>query len=173
MRAPSRIFLVGMMGCGKSAVGRELARRIGWGFIDTDALVEALSGYTVSELFKLQGEEAFRSEESRALRLAAARKSVVVATGGGAVLREHNRSLMRKTGWVTYLEADPVVLAQRVTSRRGSKRPLLDGRDPVKALRDLLKARQAFYQDAAHAMVPALGSVKQVAEAVQAAWPKD
>jgi shikimate kinase len=170
MKGVSRCFLVGMMGCGKSAVGRELARRLGWAFIDTDDLVEAMTGFSVASLFEKLGEEGFRAEESRALRLAAARKSVVVATGGGAVLREANRALMHKSGWVAYLETDPTVLAQRV-ARRGPKRPLLDVKDPAKALRDILKLRQPLYLEAAHASLPTLGSVRQVAEAVMAAMP--
>ena len=72
MKGVSRCFLVGMMGCGKSAVGRELARRLGWAFIDTDDLVEAMTGFSVASLFEKLGEEGFRAEESRALRLPAA-----------------------------------------------------------------------------------------------------
>jgi shikimate kinase len=170
MKGVSRCYLVGMMGSGKSAVGRELAQRMGWAFIDTDDLVEAMTGFRVAALFAKLGEEGFRAEEARALRLAAARRDVVVATGGGMVLKEANRVLRHKTGWVVYLEADPAVLAQRV-AHGGPKRPLLDGKDSIKALRDILKLRQPFYLEAAHVSLPTSGSIRQVAEAVLTAMP--
>jgi shikimate kinase len=138
-----RLVLVGMMGAGKSTVGRLLSRRLGWSYLDSDAQVVAETGYTVPELFAERGEAAFRAEEERVLAVAlSGTEPVVVSAAGGVVLSEANRHLMARSGTVVWLRADPRVLARRVG--RGAGRPLL-GDDPAGALVDLDAVRRPLY----------------------------
>ena len=142
-----RILLVGMMGAGKTTVGKLTARELGWDYLDSDAEVEAETGATVPELFARDGETAFREAEARALRAACARASnVVVSVAGGAVLRPENRTLIAASGTVIWLRAQVDTLARRVGS--GAGRPLLDG-DPLTALADLEAVRRPFYAEVA------------------------
>jgi shikimate kinase len=138
-----RLVLVGMMGAGKSTVGRLLSRRLGWSYLDSDVQVVAETGHTVPELFADRGEAAFRAEEARVLALAlSGTEPVVVSAAGGVVLSEANRDLMARSGTVVWLRADPRVLAERVG--RGAGRPLL-GDDPAGALVDLDAVRRPLY----------------------------
>ena len=146
-----RVVLVGMMGAGKTTVGRELAGRLGWRFLDTDALVEASAVSTVAELFASSGETAFRLEESRVLADALVGGGpAVVSAGGGAVVTPANRELLATAGAVVWLRADPATLAARVGS--GVGRPLLDG-DPAGALAALDDVRRPFYGEVADVTV--------------------
>ena len=146
-----RLVLVGMMGSGKTTVGRALAGRLGWAFVDSDALVESSTGSTVAELFASGGEEAFRAEESRVLaEVLATTAPVVVATGGGAVLAEGNRTLLAESAVVIWLRAEPSTLAARVG--RGKGRPLLAG-DPEATLADLDELRRPIYEEVAQVVV--------------------
>ena len=142
---PPTIYLTGMMGVGKSTVGRLLAFRAGRLFVDTDARVEAEAGRTVREVFAREGEAAFRRREAAALAETDGEVALVVAVGGGAVLSEANRALMRRTGEVVWLTGDPALLADRV--RRATTRPLLDDGDPEELLAELLAARRSAYAD--------------------------
>jgi shikimate kinase len=138
-----RIILVGMMGAGKTTVGKRLAERLGWSYVDSDAEVAASMGRTVPELFAEEGEDAFRAAESRVLAEALGRgEPAVVSAAGGVVLSEANRKLLRESGTVVWLRADPAVLALRVGDGRG--RPLL-GRDPAAVLSELERARRGLY----------------------------
>jgi shikimate kinase len=142
-----RILLVGMMGAGKTTVGQLTARELGWGYLDSDAEVEAETGATVPELFARDGETAFREAEARALRAACAGASnVVVSVAGGAVLRPENRTLIAASGTVIWLRAQVDTLARRVGS--GAGRPLLEG-DPLTALADLEAVRRPLYAEVA------------------------
>jgi 3-dehydroquinate synthase len=142
-----RILLVGMMGAGKTTVGKLTARELGWDYLDSDAEVEAETGATVPELFARDGETAFREAEARALRRACARaQNVVVSVAGGAVLRPESRTLIAASGTVIWLRAQVDTLARRVGS--GAGRPLLDG-DPLTALADLEAVRRPFYAEVA------------------------
>jgi shikimate kinase len=146
-----QVVLVGMMGAGKTTVGRELAARLGWRFLDSDAMVEASTGSTVAELFADRGEEAFRAEESRVLAEALSGGSrTVVSAAGGTVLDPANRELLAQTEAVVWLRADPATLAARVGT--GSGRPLLDG-DPAAALVALDAARRPFYGEVADVII--------------------
>ena len=146
-----RVVLVGMMGAGKTTVGRELAGRLGWRFLDTDALVEATVGSTVAELFASRGEAAFRLEESSVLAESLVGGGpAVVSVGGGAVVAPANRELLATAGAVVWLRADPATLAARVGS--GVGRPLLDG-DPAGALAALDDVRRPFYGEVADVTV--------------------
>ncbi len=121
-----RLVLVGMMGAGKTTVGRALADRLGWAFVDTDAEVEAATGRSVEERFAEAGEPAFRADERRALATALSDGGpVVVSAGGGAVVDEGSRRLLSRSATVVWLRADPTTLAARVGD--GTGRPLLAG----------------------------------------------
>jgi shikimate kinase len=141
------IFLVGFMASGKTTVGRLLAGRLGWAFADLDDMVVAAAGKTVAEVFAAEGEAGFRRRESDAVREAAARGRTIVATGGGAACREENLTLMLAAGRVVALSVSPEEAVRRAGGASG--RPLLDGKaDPVAAARELLEAREAFYERA-------------------------
>jgi shikimate kinase len=142
-----RILLVGMMGSGKTTVGKLVADELGWDYRDSDADVEAATGMTVPELFARRGEAAFRAAEAGALaRACATTTPTVVSVAGGAVLSPANRALIEASGTVVWLRARPDSLASRVGDGRG--RPLL-GQDPATALRELNEVRLAFYADVA------------------------
>lgn len=146
------LWLVGMMGSGKSTVGSRVAARLDLDFVDTDQLVAAVTESTITDLWTSGGEESFRRLESQMIASAAAGEPVVVATGGGVVLDEANIVAMRDSGLVVWLKASPEALARRIG--RDSKRPLLAASDdPVEALRSLLADREARYVEAAHAVV--------------------
>jgi shikimate kinase len=146
-----RIILVGMMGAGKTTVGRRLAERLGWSYLDSDAEVAASTGRTVPELFAEDGEDAFRAAESRVLADAlGGRDPVVVSAAGGVVLSDGNRKLLQESGTVVWLRADPALLARRVGD--GSGRPLL-GQDPAAVLSELERARRGLYASVASVTV--------------------
>jgi shikimate kinase len=150
-RSVGHVVLVGMMGAGKTAVGRRLAQSLGRPFVDVDVHIEGTTGHTIAELFERDGEAAFRDEEAAALtEVLNGPRGSVVATGGGAVLREDNRRLMRERGTVVWLRARPETLAARVGS--GDERPLLTG-DPLGTLTRLADERAAAYADAAQLIV--------------------
>jgi shikimate kinase len=136
-----------MMGAGKTTVGRLVAATLGWGYLDSDAEVEEATGMGVAEIFARDGEVAFRDAEDEALRRACSgTESVVVSVAGGAVLRPANRELIRQSGLVAWLRADPATLAARVGD--GSGRPLL-GNDPLTALSALEAVRRPLYDEVA------------------------
>ena len=144
------IWLIGMMGSGKSTVGRRLSEELDTSFMDSDAEVELASGMTVRELWERQGESALREAETEVVRRLAAEADGIVATGGGVVLDNRNVEAMRSSGTVVWLRADAAVLADRIT---GTARPLLDGGDTFTLLRTILDARTELYEEAAHAIV--------------------
>lgn len=146
-----RILLVGMMGSGKTTVGRLLADRLGWTYIDSDEQVESRTGRTVKEIFESDGEDAFRQEETEALRAAlSSAVPAVVAVAGGAVLSHANRELLRERGTVVWLRAPVAVLVERV--RDGDHRPLL-GDDPATALTRLDAERRPLYAELADLVI--------------------
>jgi len=137
------IVLVGFMGSGKSSIGRSIAKKLGFQFVDTDYIIQERSGRSISEIFQASGEEAFRVLETRALESLRHLKRCVVATGGGAVLREENRAILRHLGFVVCLTASEEVTLQRVS--RNTKRPLLQTENPRETLRSMLASRQESY----------------------------
>ena len=149
------MVLVGMMGAGKTTLGRRLARKLGRPFIDSDQQIEVTTGRTVREIFEADGEPVFRALEAEALADALATTSPsVIAAAGGTVLSEENRARMREGGQVIWLRADPDVLAERV--RNGVHRPLLAD-DPAQVLHDLDAARRELYEEVADHVVDTAG----------------
>jgi shikimate kinase len=141
------VVLVGMMGAGKTAVGRRLAQRLDLAFRDADAEIEAAAQKTIPEIFETDGEAFFRDKERRVIaRLLDEDHGLVLATGGGAFMSEETRRTIRERGVSIWLRADPDVLMRRV--RRKSNRPLLKTADPEATLRALLAAREPIYGEA-------------------------
>ncbi len=167
---PGRIWLVGMMGSGKTSVGRALAGLLERPFVDTDQLVEDLAGMSVAELFAAEGEEAFRQREAELIRqLAEGPAPGVLSVGGGAPGREQNRRVMRSSGAVVWLRATPEVLVRRLG--RGEGRPVLGGPAGPEALlarvRELVELRRPWYEDCADVVLDVgEGLARDVAERV-------
>lgn len=160
------LVLVGMMGSGKTTIGRIAAERLGRPFLDTDLIIEARTGRSVRQIFAEDGEDAFRSLETQVLVEALESPTpAVIAAAGGVVLRPENRAaLKRAKARVIWLCADPLVLVDRV--RSGGHRPLLDA-DPEGTLRRMWNDREALYREVADAIVGVDGrSVHEVVEAV-------
>ncbi len=155
-RARQRLLLVGMMGSGKTTVGRLLAERLGWRHLDSDAQVESATGRTVRAIFQEDGEPAFRREEKRALEQAlSAGVAEVVSVAGGVVLDPGNRDLLRRSGTVVWLRARPSTLARRVVTDPGlgpDHRPLLEG-DTAARLAELDAVRRPLYREVAGIVV--------------------
>jgi len=143
----NNLILVGMMGAGKSTVGRLLARRLKRAFYDSDEEIERRCGVRIPVIFDIEGEAGFRAREAQAIVELCALEGVVLATGGGAVLAEENRRQMAAHGTVVYLHARPGHLWQRV--RHDRNRPLLATPDPQKTLEDLYTVRDPLYREAA------------------------
>lgn len=145
------IFLIGMMGVGKTTIGQRLAQRLGLPWFDSDAQVMAHTGKTVPQIFEESGEAAFRAQEKRALREAAfSETAAVVSVAGGAVLDPENRQVLRERGTVVWLRATVETMAQRVGTGHG--RPLL-GDDPADALTRLYTQRRPLYEELADVVV--------------------
>jgi shikimate kinase len=145
---PLVIALIGMPGGGKSTVGRHLGRRLGVSFADSDAAIESRVGRSVREYFEAFGEERFREEEASVIADLLRATSGVVATGGGVVLKEENRKLLRDRSVCVYLRSQPEDLFRRL--RHDTKRPLLQVSDPLVRLRQLFNERDPLYRETAH-----------------------
>lgn len=142
-RSSGSIVLVGMMGAGKSAVGTCLQQRFGFTRFDTDQIVASKFGMPISEIFLKHGEDRFRDAETETLQALATSTSAVIVTGGGIVLREQNRDLLKRLGAVVWLEADEATLFKRA-SQTGD-RPLLQHKNPRNAFAQILQARLPLY----------------------------
>jgi shikimate kinase len=163
-----RLFLIGAMGAGKSAVGRALAAALGYEFADSDTDIEQHAGVDISFIFDKEGESGFRKREHRALTGLAARPRIVIATGGGCVVTPANRELMRTAGTVIYLQASVDQLYERV--RCSSHRPLIQTDDPRGALARIVETRLPLYVDLADMVVDTDGRrVKAVAQDIHRA----
>lgn len=162
---PENIFLVGLMGAGKSTVGRILARRLGKRFVDTDHEIEKRNGVMIPVIFEIEGEEGFRRREQEVLTDLAQEKDLVLSTGGGIVLKPENREVLRNHGFVVYLNARPELLAERTKHDR--TRPLLNVEDPLTRLHELYALRDPLYREVAHAIVETgRGAPQQVVLAI-------
>ena len=145
--ARTNIVLIGFMGSGKSSIGRLVAARLGFQFVDTDAVLVEREGREIAEIFAREGEARFRDLESAVLASLSARDRCVISTGGGVVLREENRALLHDLGFTVWLTASEDVIFQRVS--RNTKRPLLQTANPRETVAQLLAARRPLYEAAA------------------------
>ena len=167
------IFLVGPRACGKTTIGRLLAQRLALPFIDTDHYLLEQAGRTVAEIVEAEGWPGFRTRESAALRdvADAHRGGCVVATGGGMVLAEANRQLMRQRGMVVFLDAPVQVLAERLgRNPLSSQRPSLTGRGLVEEISQVLAERRALYEAAAHHVVDASRPLSAICRRIAQLW---
>ena len=140
------VVLVGMMGAGKSSIGRRLAGRLGIPFVDADAEIEKAAGMTIAEIFSAHGEPYFRAGEARVIARLLESGPQVLATGGGAFMNPETRALVRAKGLSVWLRATVEVLTRRI--RRRSDRPLLKNGDPVETLKRLIEERYPVYAEA-------------------------
>ena len=140
------LYLVGMMGSGKTSTGRPLAERLGYGFVDADAVIEQAAGCSIPEIFDRDGEAGFRCLESQVLSAISQRHSLVVATGGGVVTQPENWGMLH-SGIVSWLDVVPDQLLQRLNAD-STVRPLLQTADPEAALNALLNERRPLYAEA-------------------------
>ena len=141
------VVLVGMMGAGKSSIGRRLAQRLGVGFVDADAEIEAAAGMTIAEIFATYGEPYFRSGEQRVIARLLESGPQVLATGGGAFMNPETRRGIRQKGVSVWLKAEFEVLMRRVKRRATADRPMLHG-DPAQRIRHLMDERYPVYAEA-------------------------
>ncbi|MCY4156705.1 MAG: shikimate kinase AroK [Gammaproteobacteria bacterium] len=161
MPGPSNIFLVGPMGSGKSAVGVWLSKRLELPFADSDAYIEQETGVDISRIFDIEGEEGFREREEQAIGNLCSRQGLVLATGGGAVLRADNRRALRSNGTVFYLQCSLDEQVERTRSARN--RPLLEQGPRRQVLKKLLTLREPLYREVADHVVDTNGlEVRQV-----------
>ena len=145
------VFLVGMMGAGKTSVGRLLAQRLGKRFIDADQEIEARCGVSIPVIFEIEGEAGFRQRERQVIDELTMLPDIVLATGGGAVLSEESRVRLHQRGLVIYLKASAAEIWHRTRRDRG--RPLLATSDPQQRIIDLLAAREPLYAETAHVAI--------------------
>ena len=143
----TNIVLIGFMGSGKSSIGRLVAQRLRFQFVDTDALIVERSGMEIAEIFSRHGEDHFRDLEKGVLESCRMLSRSVLSTGGGVVVREENSALLRELGFVAHLTASEDVIFERVS--RNTKRPLLHTADPRTTVHTMLAARQPLYDAAA------------------------
>lgn len=143
----SPVFLVGMMGAGKTTIGRQLATALGREFIDLDQAIEARCGVRVATIFDIEGEAGFRRRETAALDEFTRKPGLILATGGGAVMAPENRAMLKSRGRVVYLRAGVDELYRRVA--RDRNRPLLHTPDPRQRLADLVAQRERLYAELA------------------------
>jgi shikimate kinase len=151
MKVPNNIFLIGPMGAGKSTVGRQLAKALNKEFVDCDREIEERTGVTIAIIFEVEGEEGFRKRERAMVEQLTERDGIVLATGGGVVLDEENRSRLRTRGFAIFLDAPIDLLLERTA--RDRQRPLLQTDDPKAKLTDLANEREPLYRQVADMVV--------------------
>lgn len=151
MKMAGNIFFVGLMGSGKTTIGRALARKLNLHFIDSDHEIEKRTGVSVPTIFEIEGEGGFRDRESEVIADLVTSKNLILATGGGAVLREQNRELLKRNGTVVYLRAPVEELFARTS--RDRNRPLLQTADPMARLQELFVLRDPLYKETAHVTI--------------------
>jgi shikimate kinase len=161
------IILLGFMGTGKTVVGRQLARRLGYRYIDTDSIIETMAKKSIPRIFAEDGEPHFRDLETRATERVAQLTRHVIATGGGIVMRDENLVNLRRAGPLVCLQAAPDVIYQR--TKKDTSRPLLQTPDPRRTIKELLRQRAPHYAKADFHIDTSELSVAEVVEQVLAA----
>ncbi|MDF1588622.1 MAG: shikimate kinase AroK [Gammaproteobacteria bacterium] len=141
------IFLVGPMGAGKSTVGKQLAKSLGRDFYDSDKELEKRTGVSISWIFEMEGEQGFRIREQKIIDELTGLKDIVLATGGGVVLAEENRRILRSRGHVVYLSASVEQLLKRTA--KDKSRPLLQTDNPRQRIKEIISQRDPLYRDVA------------------------
>jgi shikimate kinase len=151
MNQQGNVFLIGPMGAGKTTIGRHLATLLHKRFVDVDHEIEKRTGVTIPVIFEIEGEAGFRRRESAVIDELTRERDIVLATGGGAVLLEESRKLLKERGTVVYLQADIETLVER--TRRDRNRPLLQTSDPRGKIEELLRQREPIYRELADVVV--------------------
>ena len=146
-----RLYLIGLMGAGKTTLGRQLARKLHLEFYDSDREIEARTGVSIPTVFEIEGEEGFRRREAQVIAELAALPPCIIATGGGVVLRQENREILKASGVVAYLDVPPQTLWER--TRLDRNRPLLRVDDPLARLRELYVERSPLYRETADIVI--------------------
>lgn len=154
---PQRIFLIGLMGAGKTTVGRQLAKIMGLSFYDSDREIEVKTGVDILRIFDVEGETGFRERERKVIDELTAKDNIVLATGGGAILDSKSRHFLSSRGMVVYLRASADQLYKRTCNtekkHKEQKRPLLMTEDPKAKLEELLKIREPLYIETANLVI--------------------
>lgn len=165
MAAKQNVILVGPMGAGKSTIGRQLASILGLVFVDSDQEIEARTGADIPWIFDVEGEEGFRNREEHVIDELTKREGIVLATGGGAVIRQRNRSNISARGFVVYLETS--IDQQLNRTSRDRNRPLLQKGDPRNVLTDLMGLRDPLYREVSDYVIATDGrGVREVAQEI-------
>jgi len=145
------IFLVGLMGAGKTTIGRQIANELSLDFFDSDHEIENRTGVTITHIFDIEGEAGFRKRETAMLNELTEKKGIVLATGGGAILKPENRQFLMSRGTTIYLYANIDTLVERTSKDRN--RPLLQTEDPRKKLQELFDIRDPLYRETADIII--------------------
>ena len=151
MSRSENIYLVGLMGAGKTTIGRQLAKSLGLPFYDSDKAIEESTGVDIPTIFEFEGEQGFRDREQKMLQQLTELKGIVLATGGGAILREENRKLLKENGIVIYLQCSIDRIMER--TRRDTQRPLLKTANPKERIEELFTEREPLYLNCADIIV--------------------
>ena len=170
MKTCDNIYFIGLMGAGKTTIGRQLAKRLKKRFVDCDHEIEARTGVRIPLIFEIEGEEGFRRREALVLQELTAGHDIILATGGGVVLNPDNRARLAQTGLVIYLCAPPEELFAR--TRRDRNRPLLQVADPQGKLAELFALRDPLYREIADIVIEGgsktpLGAARLIEEEIQ------
>ncbi len=139
------IYLIGLMGAGKTTIGRLLAKSLGLPFYDSDKAIEDLTGVDIATIFEFEGEKGFRLRENKMIKELTEIEGIVLATGGGVILDEENRTLLNKSGFVVYLQCSVERLVERTARNTQPQRPLLNTEKPQDKIEALLEEREALY----------------------------
>ncbi|MDD5276008.1 MAG: shikimate kinase AroK [Methylovulum sp.] len=143
MTRSENIYLVGLMGAGKTTIGRQLARTLKLPFYDSDKAIEERTGVDIPTIFEFEGEEGFRDREQKMIQQLTQMRGIVLATGGGAILREENRNLLKENGFIVYLQCSVERILER--TRRDTQRPLLQTENPKERIEHLFLQREPLY----------------------------
>ena len=160
----NNIILLGFMGCGKSTIGKILAKTLNLKFCDCDTLAEQRENTSVNEIFATKGEAYFRNLETEILKDVCSKKGQIIATGGGAVLKQENVDILRQNGLVIYLDVESDTVLERL--KNDTTRPLLARKDKRSAIDQLLSFRKPLYEKAAHVTISADSEAEIVAKSI-------